>query len=129
MITRDDFLLGSIAVKLGFVDRAKLDEALQLQRSAAAHTPIGTILVQKGYLTNAQLEQCLEHQRKAVDEALRREATLLMVCMNRQCRARWRVARSAQNTIVRCKKCRSELALEPQPQSLHDTERLDPGDK
>lgn len=129
IITRDDFLFGNIAVKLGFVDRAKIDEALSLQHATAAHTPIGTILLQKGYLTKDQLEQCLEYQRKAIAEALRREATLLMACTNKKCRSRWRVVRSAQNTIVRCKKCNSEMALEPRPQSLHDTERLDPGGK
>lgn len=66
-------LFGEIAIRMGFVTKAQVDEALAMQRRAKgngqAHKLIGMHLLDAGALTNGQLIEVLremERQRATV---------------------------------------------------------------
>lgn len=73
--------LGEIAVRLGFLTRQKLEEALRIQSELPAPVSLGEILVQRKFITKEQLEQILREQRRKLQELdplarRRREAEL-----------------------------------------------------
>ncbi|HYG78020.1 MAG TPA: protein kinase [Planctomycetota bacterium] len=59
---------GKVAIKLGFITQAQLDEAMKAQTAAAKaglRKRIGEILIKKGYLTPEQLEKVIKGQTVA----------------------------------------------------------------
>lgn len=64
MDTRRDHLFGQIAVGLGLITRAQLEEALATQAADAVKRPLGLILVLQGTLDDEQMNQVLAHQLK-----------------------------------------------------------------
>ena len=58
--------VGDLAVGLGFITPAQLEEAIQVQKAAAKagfRRRLGDILVQKGFATPAQIQKALEGQK------------------------------------------------------------------
>lgn len=71
---------GALAIELGFCTQQQLQEAMQVQASAAKagfRKRLGDILVTKGYLTPVQLKQILSSQK--VDEGKRRIANFEII--------------------------------------------------
>ncbi len=64
---------GDIAVEMNFIDQAKLDKALVVQKrvfdKARVHMPIGEVLVEMGAITSDALAEILEMQRKIENKA------------------------------------------------------------
>ncbi len=58
-----DALFGEIALKLGVITRAQLEEALLLQRCAREHRPLGLLLADLKVITAGDLERILEAQK------------------------------------------------------------------
>jgi len=66
--TEDAGTFGKIAIKLGFVTQAQLDEAVRAQSAAAKaglRKRIGEILIKKGYLSPEQLQKVIKGQTVA----------------------------------------------------------------
>lgn len=70
---RADSLFGQIAMRLNIVTREKLQEALELQRSAQTHKPLGVILMELGTVTQPDLERIVEVQQKMLAQASLRQ--------------------------------------------------------
>ncbi len=64
-----DSLFGQIAMKLGIVTRAQLEEALELQRFANEHKPLGLILMEMKYVKQQDLERIVEAQKALANQA------------------------------------------------------------
>ena len=64
---------GDIAVEMNFIDQAKLDKALVVQKrvfdKARIHIPIGEVLVEMGAITPGALDEILEMQREIESKA------------------------------------------------------------
>jgi hypothetical protein len=64
---------GDIAVEMNFIDQAKLDKALVVQKrvydKARVHMPIGEVLVEMGAITSDALAEILEMQREIENKA------------------------------------------------------------
>lgn len=64
-----DALFGQIALRLGIVTRAQLEEALELQRFAQGHKPLGVLLMELKYVTEKDLERILKAQQEILNQA------------------------------------------------------------
>ena len=62
----DDRLLGSLAVREGFVSSQQVEECVALQKSAASPRKLGEILIEKGYITAKRLMALLDIQSRQV---------------------------------------------------------------
>lgn len=71
--SRADRLFGQIAMKLGVVTQAQLQEALEVQRFAQGHKPLGLILIELKFVSPRDLERILEEQKKILAEAGNRQ--------------------------------------------------------
>ena len=71
--SRADRLFGQIAMKLGVVTQAQLQEALEVQRFAQGHKPLGLILIELKFVAPRDLERILEEQKKILAEAGNRQ--------------------------------------------------------
>lgn len=63
-----DVLFGKIAIQMGVVTQAQMDECISAQAASDPPKPLGEILYQKGYVTFEQLTQILETQRRNLAE-------------------------------------------------------------
>jgi hypothetical protein len=74
-VRRADQLFGQIALRLGILTKAQIQEVLELQRFAKSHKPLGAMLIELKYLTEADLEKIIAAQRQILNEAnLRQKA-------------------------------------------------------
>ena len=71
MPTRDEQLLGEIAVREGFLSRSQINNCIQIQQQSEVYKPLGALLVQEGYLHPGQLHAVLEVQ---ADRYVRRKS-------------------------------------------------------
>src|SRR5258708_7788747 len=71
---RADGLFGQIAVKLGILTKAQLQEVLELQRFARGHKPLGVLLMELNYVTQKDLEDLLEVLLRDVVELHQQDA-------------------------------------------------------
>jgi uncharacterized HAD superfamily protein len=56
-------LFGVMALSLGMITKAQLEECLQLQQKRGGDWQmLGTIMLEKGYMTESQVRQVLEAQ-------------------------------------------------------------------
>jgi serine/threonine protein kinase/Tfp pilus assembly protein PilF len=62
----DDRLLGSLAVREGFVSAQQVEECVSLQKQATAPRKLGEILIDKGYITPKRLAAILDIQTRQV---------------------------------------------------------------
>ena len=66
--TEETRRFGTIALKCGFVDKARLDRALRIQgqriKDRQPHTKLGEILIELGYLTDGESRAILRAQRR-----------------------------------------------------------------
>lgn len=74
-----DLAFGEIAVHLGFVTQAQVDEAMAAQAGIRSGKTLGEILVERKWITPEQLQRVLQHQAKLlkeikIEDKLRREA-------------------------------------------------------
>jgi DNA-directed RNA polymerase subunit RPC12/RpoP len=75
MADKKDLLLGELAVKLGFVTPARLDECLRILETASPPRPLGQIFLEKRLITQPQLQHLMQMQAKssaALDPAAKR---------------------------------------------------------
>ncbi|MBI3099420.1 MAG: hypothetical protein HYY93_14510 [Planctomycetes bacterium] len=68
MAETGDVLFGKIAIQMGVVTQAQMDECISAQAATDPPKPLGEILYQKGYVTFEQLTQILETQRRNLAE-------------------------------------------------------------
>jgi hypothetical protein len=71
--TKADALFGQIALRLGIVTRAQLEEALELQRFAQGHKPLGVLLMELKYVSDKDLERILKAQQEILNQASSRQ--------------------------------------------------------
>src|SRR5688572_7335273 len=64
--TGDDRLLGSLAVREGFVSAQQVEECVALQKAGPAPRKLGEILIEKGYITPERLASILDIQTRQV---------------------------------------------------------------
>ena len=62
----DDRLLGSLAVREGYISAQQVEECVGLQKQAAPPRKLGEILIEKGYLTPTRLASILDIQSRQV---------------------------------------------------------------
>jgi tetratricopeptide (TPR) repeat protein len=62
----DDRLLGSLAVREGFVSAQQVEECVALQKQPGAGRKLGEILIEKGYITSERLGSLLDIQKRQV---------------------------------------------------------------
>jgi len=62
----DDRLLGSLAVREGFVSAQQVEECVSLQKQAPSPRKLGEILIDKGYITPNRLAAILDIQTRQV---------------------------------------------------------------
>ena len=70
---RADGLFGQIALRLGILTKAQLQEALDLQRFAQGHKPLGVLLMELKYVGDKDLERILEAQKAMLTDASTRQ--------------------------------------------------------
>jgi DNA-directed RNA polymerase subunit RPC12/RpoP len=68
MIDKKDLALGELAVKLGFVTPARLDECLRYQETTKPPKQLGAILLEKKLITQQQLNHLLQMQSKVLQQ-------------------------------------------------------------
>lgn len=64
----DDTTVGGILLKLGFITRDQLREAITAKMSASGDALLGEVLIAQGAVTRAQLERVLVMQKEARGE-------------------------------------------------------------
>jgi len=70
---RADGLFGQIALRLGILTKAQLQEALELQRFAKVQKPLGVLLMELKYVTEKDLEKIIKAQEEIVAQASSRQ--------------------------------------------------------
>src|SRR5262252_1795981 len=67
---RNRLLIGQIALDLQLLDRAQLQQCIDLQAGQVSPKPIGVLLVETGLLTPEKLNLILEEQKRRLQEDL-----------------------------------------------------------
>jgi hypothetical protein len=74
-LKKADQLFGQIALRLGILSKAQLQEVLEIQRFATGHKPLGVMLMELKYITEKDLEKIINAQKQMLNEAnLRQKA-------------------------------------------------------
>lgn len=120
MPTKEDLLLGQIAIRLGFITPAQLDECLRIQQESRPQPPLGAVLINRHYIDHVQLERLLSEQRSEISRALKQQARVVMVCV--RCASRYKLPYKGAALRYACPKCNGALSPEEMPQTLYDAD-------
>lgn len=118
MATKEDLLLGQIAIRLGFITPTQLDECLRIQQESTPQPPLGAVLINRHYINHIQLERLLSEQRAEISKVLRQQARVIMVCI--RCASRYKLPYKGAAVRYACPKCSGALSPEEMPQTLYD---------
>ncbi len=67
MASRNEILLGKLALQREYLSRSDLQSAIEFQEAQAPGTPLGTILVEHGFLGAQQLAILLDDQKRVLE--------------------------------------------------------------
>lgn len=120
--SREELVLGNLALRKGFITDAQLEACLKEQLNTDQQ--LGRILVGKNFLTEEQLVELLKEQRTLIQQKLQLADGLPMLC--KRCGRAYLLKGVQTVKVYRCPKCKGVLLLRKKSETVsnYDTTQV-----